>query len=93
VLTRSGGDATGAFTRGAEEAVSLCRQHEIRVAILKDSSPSCGSHTVYDGTFSGRKIEGQGITAERLTAIGVRVFSENEIDEAADYVRGLETGG
>ncbi|WP_292018897.1 DUF523 domain-containing protein, partial [Megasphaera sp. UBA4382] len=31
--------------------------------VKKPKSPSCGSSTIYDGTFSGRKIVGQGITA------------------------------
>lgn len=93
VLTAAGHDVTDAFTRGAEEAVRLCRQHAIRVAILKESSPSCGSRTIYDGTFTGRKIDGAGLTASRLVESGVRVFSEREIDRAAEYLNELEAGG
>jgi len=93
VLTAAGGDVTEAFARGADEAERLCRLHAIRVAILKESSPSCGSHTIYDGSFAGRKVGGLGITASRLAGLGVRVFSESEIGEALEFVSGLEAGG
>src|SRR6185503_9458127 len=66
VLTAAGADVTGAFERGAEAAVHACVAHGIRVAILKDGSPSCGSRSIYDGTFSGRQVHGDGVTATRL---------------------------
>jgi uncharacterized protein YbbK (DUF523 family) len=90
VLTASGRDVTAAFAAGADEAVRLCREHGIRIAILKESSPSCGGQRVYDGTFSGRRIEGQGITAGTLMEIGVRVFNETEIARAARALSELE---
>jgi uncharacterized protein YbbK (DUF523 family) len=86
VLTAAGADVTRAFERGAEAAVHACAAHGIRVAILKDGSPSCGSRSIYDGTFSGRQVDGEGITATRLRAAGVRIFSESEIDSAAAYL-------
>jgi uncharacterized protein YbbK (DUF523 family) len=89
VLTATGRDVTDAFARGAQAAVDACVAHKIRVAILKDASPSCGSTAIYDGSFSGRRIAGQGITAERLAAAGVRVFTETELDAAAAYLAEL----
>ena len=90
VLTAAGRDATDAFERGAAAAAGACAADHIRIAILKDGSPSCGSRFVYDGSFSGRRMEGRGLTAARLTADGIRIFSETEIEVAADYLAALE---
>ena len=91
VVTDAGADVTAAFARGAELARDTARQHGIRVAILKDGSPSCGSLFVYDGTFSGRRIAGAGMTTELLRSDGIRVFSEQQLREAAAYLEELET--
>jgi uncharacterized protein YbbK (DUF523 family) len=90
VRTAAGGEVTAAFERGADAAAAVCAAHGIRVAILKDGSPSCGSRSIYDGSFTGRRLKGDGVTAARLRAIGVRIFSEAEIDSAADYLDSLE---
>ena len=91
VFTAAGQDVTAAFRRGAESAAEACRANGVRVAILKDASPSCGSQFIHDGTFTGRTREGQGITAARLKSAGVRVFSESEIDAAAGYLDWLDS--
>jgi len=91
VLTAAGTDVTRAFERGADAAAHACAAHGIRIAILKDCSPSCGSRTIYDGTFSGRQVDGEGVTATRLRAAGVRIFSEFEIDSAAACLQALAT--
>lgn len=83
VLTAAGQDLTGAFERGAEAAANACAAYGIRIAILKDGSPSCGSRSICDGTFSGRRLDGEGVTAARLRAAGLRIFSESESDLAA----------
>ena len=90
VLTTAGTDVTRAFERGAEAAAGACAAHGIRVAILKDGSPSCGSRSIYDGTFSGHRLNGTGFTAARLAADGIAIFSEDEIDSASDYLKVLE---
>jgi uncharacterized protein YbbK (DUF523 family) len=83
VLTAAGDDVTSAFVRGARLALEAAVASGVRVAILKEGSPSCGSHRIYDGTFSGTSVEGQGLTASLLVAHGIEVFSEDEL-EAAD---------
>ena len=90
VLTAAGRDLTRVFERGAEAAAHACASHGIRIAILKDGSPSCGSRSICDGSFSGKKVDGPGVTAARLRAAGVRIFSESEIDAANHYLRALE---
>ncbi|WP_341502537.1 DUF523 domain-containing protein [Gallaecimonas sp. GXIMD4217] len=83
VIASSGQDVTAAFRLGADQALALCRRHQIRFALLKANSPSCGNVQIYDGSFSGRLIDGQGVTARLLTENGVRVYSELQLDELA----------
>ena len=92
VRTRDGADVTDAFVRGADAALSTARRHDIKMAVLKDDSPSCGSTKVYDGTFTGHSIPGSGVTTQLLERHGIRVFSEDSLDEAAAYLLLLETG-
>ena len=79
VLTRPGEDVTAAFTSGAQAALALAKRHGIRLAVLKAKSPSCGSAGIYDGTFTGRVVPGEGVTAALLRAHGIEVFSELEL--------------
>ena len=90
VRTSTGVDMTDAFVRGAEAALEAVRRHAIRVAVLKEGSPSCGSSFVYDGTFSKTAVPGEGITAALLRSRGIAVFSENQIDAADEYIAELE---
>ena len=90
VTTDAGEDVTGAFERGAADALGQAIRHGARVAILKEGSPSCGTSFVYDGTFTSTPVPGAGIAAALLRARGIRVFSEHELDAAADYVASLE---
>ena len=81
VVSNAGEDVTAQFVQGAEKTLELVKKHHITVAILKESSPSCGSSAIYDGTFSGTKVPGQGITAALLAANGVTVYSEKTLTE------------
>lgn len=98
VLTRDGADVTAAFVSGAEQALALVRRHGIRIALLKARSPSCGNLENYDGSFSGVRVPGEGVTVALLRRAGVRVFSELQLDEARQALLELEaaagtTGG
>ncbi len=73
VITRDGRDVTEAFQKGAEIASRLAEKYQIRRALLKSNSPSCGSKTVYDGSFSGILIRGDGITAAVLKERGIEI--------------------
>lgn len=79
VVNKAGDDVTAQFRLGAEKVLALVKEHHITAAVLKESSPSCGSSTVYDGTFSGIKIPGSGITASLLMENGVKVISEKDV--------------
>lgn len=80
VINTAGVDVTAAYRHGAQQTLALCRQHGIRVAILKENSPSCGCHNVYDGSFTRRLVSGRGITAALLAEHGITVLNENEAE-------------
>jgi uncharacterized protein YbbK (DUF523 family) len=90
VLTRDGSDVTGHFLDGARQALEQARSYGVRMAILKEGSPSCGSLRVHDGTFSGRKIPGGGVTTALLERHGIAVFAEDAIEAAAAHLAELE---
>ncbi|WP_307851644.1 MULTISPECIES: DUF523 domain-containing protein [unclassified Streptomyces] len=93
VLTASGEDVSRQFVRGARLALEAARAAGIRVALLKESSPSCGSLRVYDGRFAGTRVPGHGVTTALLRRAGVRVFGEDQVAEAAACLRELEPSG
>ncbi|CAK7016872.1 MAG: hypothetical protein DELT_02272 [Desulfovibrio sp.] len=76
VLNAEGADDTAAFHAGAAKTLQLAKDLGITRAVLKDKSPSCGSTRIYDGSFSGVTVPGQGVTAALLAANGLRLFTE-----------------
>ncbi|MBU8911993.1 MAG: DUF523 domain-containing protein [Desulfobacterales bacterium] len=76
-----GNDVTLPFIRGAEYVLGLAKKYDIEIAILKEKSPSCGVHYIYDGHFVSNLIPGFGVTATILMQGGITVFSENELDQ------------
>jgi uncharacterized protein YbbK (DUF523 family) len=93
IRTAAGADVSAAFHAGAAAALAVAREHGVRIALLKERSPSCGSAWIYDGSFSGTLQAGQGITAALLRAHGVLVFSEEQLEQAASALEALERGG
>lgn len=81
VFSSKGKDVTDNFLLGAEKAFNICLYLGIRYAILKDNSPSCGSHRIYDGTFRGRLISGEGITTKYLKEKGITIITDTQIEE------------
>jgi len=77
VLTKSGKDVTENFERGAKEVLRLAKLLCIKEAVLAQGSPSCGCGKIYDGTFSGKIVKGDGVTAALLKRNGIRVLSED----------------
>ena len=78
---------TAAYCRGAAIAGELCERFSCHTALLKERSPSCGSGAVYDGSFSGTLVPGDGVTAELLKGRGVLIVGEGELEK----LLGLET--
>lgn len=80
VLEISGGDVSAAYVEGARVALDVARRNACRHALLIDGSPSCGSGFVYDGSFSGLRHAGQGVTAALLRRAGIAVYSDREVE-------------
>ncbi|AKI98094.1 DUF523 domain-containing protein [Kosmotoga pacifica] len=80
VVNEFGNDMTTAFKRGAEEVLKIAKLFGVEFAILKSTSPSCGTQYVYDGTFNSILVPGVGVTAALLRENGIEVFSEDEIE-------------
>lgn len=87
VCMKDGADVTGAYNAGAEETLRIARTLGAKKAVLKAKSPSCGKGLIYDGTFTGNKIPGSGVTAALLMKHGVAVYTEDETDilKETDY--------
>ena len=79
VVTESGQDVTAPFRQGADAVVLIAKRVGAKEAILKQKSPSCGCGKIFDGTFSGKLIDGDGLTTEALKKAGVAVISEEEL--------------
>lgn len=79
VVRKDGDDVTEHFIRGAKEVLKFCQEMGIKRAILKSRSPSCGKGCVYDGTFTGGLVDGNGITAQLLMDNGIEVITEEEL--------------
>jgi uncharacterized protein YbbK (DUF523 family) len=79
VRDEDGDDVTEWFARGAAHAVQLAAATRARRAVLKARSPSCGCREIYDGSFEGTRVVGEGVTAEALRRAGVEVVSEEDV--------------
>ena len=77
VVSCRGADVTAQYKKGAEAALTLARRYGCTTALMKEHSPSCGSGLIYDGSFSGKLVKGDGCAAELLKAAGVSVVGEN----------------
>ena len=80
VFNKEGKDCTEEFMKGAEETLRIAKEEKIKKAVFKSLSPSCGKGTVYDGSFTGKKKAGDGITTALLRNNGIKVYSEIEMD-------------
>ncbi|MBQ2781362.1 MAG: DUF523 domain-containing protein [Clostridia bacterium] len=88
VIRQDGADITDAYTRGAAEALRIAKLYGCRYAVLKERSPSCGSGTIYDGSFSKTLIDGDGVTAKLLQQNGITVIGESALN---DFLRTCAT--
>ncbi|MDL2297684.1 DUF523 domain-containing protein [Synergistaceae bacterium OttesenSCG-928-D05] len=79
VMTKNGNKFTRSFEKGAREVLKIAKLLGCTHAVLKSRSPSCGSGKIYDGTFSGTLIDGDGVTAKLLKENGILVFSEESL--------------
>jgi len=79
VLNKNGEDVTEQFIKGAEETLKIACQLNIKGFIAKSESPSCGCGQIYDGTFSGKLMGGDGVTTALLRRNGIRIIPEEDL--------------
>ena len=80
VLSNQGRDVTAQYQKGAETALRLARRYGCKAALLKEKSPSCGSGQIYDGSFTGTLVPGDGVAAQMLKEEGLIVFGESDVE-------------
>jgi uncharacterized protein YbbK (DUF523 family) len=86
-VEQDGTDRTEQFSKGAAESLKLAEYFECKTAILKANSPSCGYGQIYDGTFNGKLKAGKGLTSELLHKKGIKIFTEESLDEFIAYAK------
>lgn len=79
IITKDGNDLTDIYRDGANKVLELAQLHGVTSVILKQGSPSCGCGKIYDGTFSGTMIIGDGITTKLLKEHGIEVLTEDDL--------------
>lgn len=79
IVDKNNKDISIEFIKGANESLKIAKMYECREAILKEGSPSCGSNFIYDGSFSGKKISGIGVTAALFRKNGIKVISDTKL--------------
>lgn len=81
VLSSKGADVTAQYKKGGETALFLCGKYGCKKALMKAKSPSCGRDEIYDGSFTGTLVPGDGVAVEMLKNSGVCVYHEGELAE------------
>lgn len=79
VVNKKGNNRTKAFQRGAKETLRIAKTFRVKEAIMKNKSPSCGCGKVFDGSFTGTLIEGDGITTRLLKENEIKIKSDEEV--------------
>jgi uncharacterized protein YbbK (DUF523 family) len=93
VVDPQNNDLSAEFVAGARHALQQAQLQNVRLAVLKEGSPSCGSSYIHDGTFTGTRIPGKGVTSSLLESLGVKIFSEEQFAEANEFLLALEARG
>lgn len=81
VTNKEGISVDAEFRKGAQTALAAALEKKVDLAILQSRSPSCGVKEIYDGSFSGKKVKGQGVFARLLTKYGIKVLDAEDIAE------------
>lgn len=86
VYTSDGKDVSNQLLTGCNLAYENIQDCDFLV--LKSKSPSCGYKKIYDGTFSGKLIEGNGYFTRLAILNNKKVFNEEDLDLIATYLEG-----
>ena len=81
VINKEGKNVDAEFRKGAQIALEMARENQVELVILQSRSPSCGSKQIYDGSFQGKRIEGQGVFAKLVMENGFHVLEEEDLEK------------
>ncbi len=87
VINREGREVTDAYEKGGIHALKIAETFDCKIAVLKENSPSCGCKYVYDGTFSGKLVDGKGIAAQILSENGIICIDENDLENLYKFLQ------
>ena len=87
VVSVKGNDETDQYVQGSHKALALLLKEDVHCVLTKNNSPSCGSNTIYDGTFSHTVIEGNGVFVSLAKEKGLTIFTEKQLDEFYTYIK------
>ena len=79
LMDRNGNNVDAAMREAIEKAMEMIRKEDIRCAVLQSRSPTCGVNQIYDGSFSGKLINGSGLFAQALKDAGYQVIDAEDI--------------
>ena len=79
LMDRDGNNVDAAMRKAVEQAMEMIREEDIQCAVLQSRSPTCGVNQIYDGSFTGKLIEGSGVLAQALKLVGYRVVDAEDI--------------
>ncbi|CBK75859.1 Uncharacterized conserved protein [Butyrivibrio fibrisolvens 16/4] len=74
VKHKDGSSVDKEFRTGTKKSLEILKDRGTELVILQSRSPSCGVNTVYDGTFSGKLVPGNGVFVELLKEYGINVL-------------------
>jgi len=81
LVTDNGEDVTKQYIRGATETLAIAKNFDASAVILKQGSPSCGNGYTQGGLNSREKTAGDGVTAALLKRNGIKVLSEEDLND------------
>ncbi|WP_300277680.1 DUF523 domain-containing protein [Peptacetobacter sp.] len=80
VISRIGKDVTNEYLKGAKISLEEVKKYNVKEAILKEGSPSCGVNKIHNGEFKGIKKSGKGVTASLFEINGIEIISEKDLE-------------
>ena len=81
IITNKGKNVTAEFIQGAEQSLQLGLGAEVKIAVLKSKSPSCGIGKIYDGSFTKILKTGDGIFAHLCHENDIECISSDNINQ------------
>ena len=79
LMDRDGNNVDAAMRKAVEQAMEMIRKEDIQCAVLQSRSPTCGVNQIYDGSFSGKLIDGSGVLAQALKVAGYQVIDAEDV--------------